>query len=1000
MHALLICSAAMFLSGRLPPVQPLWIELGPANHEHGLATPSGGDGGNVAEMLGGSPCRRISGPNSHYLYVQADAARVPPGCYDVYLAVEYYDDRTEAVRVEYDKAPLVRQTNSFYTLSQDLLLLFDSRQWRRTVIHLPDARFGHGQNFAADLRLAGSAVAVRRIELLFAPPPDYRPGGGEPAALEKVRTHIGPGMELDIGCDVEPGEAALFHAMGVTSIESYVTWQTVEDAGQGKWDWSRWDRQVAILRGAGLKWAPLVVVGPAYATPKWYRDSDRSLPYVCLEHGQPSKIQSLWNPQLRPWVDRFIKAFAERYRDQGIIELVRLGVTGIYGETLYPSGPTDGPIFAIPGLFHNHGGWWAGDPLAVASFRGYLRRRYADLAALNRAWAADYKAFDAIVPMLPEKAPSLRARLDFVDWYLQSMTDFTAFWAATVRKYFPATPIYMSLGGAGEPQYGADFSAQAKAIAPYHTRIRVTNEGSNYAQNFVVTREVVSACRAFGLDYGFEPAGRVSAEGNVARIYNATASGGIHLFCYKGNILQSSESLAAFRRYAPLLLRRTPRVDAALYLPKTSWILDGDCQRRVFAAAHDLRGRLDFEMLDPTTLSTPLAARVKVLAIPDAPYAEAAEIDGLQHWVAGGGILVVATSSERPLLRTPEASDAPSRALVPEVPQGVHLLRPTLRGQPPRRFRLELGSPHDDQYLWSQWYAPERGSMFPHDKLPSPAGKRGAGGVVAPTLLGKPVVPSTIPGMRWTGAKAGFFLPCDPAADATLLLTASLTQRSLPGTNRVLLNGVAIGVLDKSGARTYRFAVPRGLMASRSVAEVVLEVRAFCPRDFGTADNRQLGAAVAAVELAAKGAEHDPPTAVPLAWEFDPAQAARCVRRIGRGAVLAVACRGSGEFSEAVVQALLHPERLLPAGQQLLPSPLAGEGPGVRGRCGQNTKSFLDGRVGADAAPSRTLITAGDGLFATRLSDGVLYYNAGPQSRVVDGIEVPADGIAWRAAGH
>jgi hypothetical protein len=29
-----------------------------------------------------------------------------------------------------------------------------------------------------------------------------------------------------------------------------------------------------------------------------------------------------------------------------------------------------------------------------------------------------------------------------------------------------------------------------------------------------------------------------------------------------------------------------------------------------------------------------------------------------------------------------------------------------------------------------------------------------------------------------------------------------------------------------------------------------------------------------------------------------------------------------------------------------------------------------------------------------------LYYNAGPQSRVVDGIEVPADGIAWRAAGH
>ena len=112
-----------------------------------------------------------------------------------------------------------------------------------------------------------------------------------------------------------------------------------------------------------MKWAPLVVVGPAYATPKWYRESARSAALRLPGARHPSKIQSLWNPQLRPWVDRFIKAFAERYRDQGIIELVRLGVTGIYGETLYPSGPTDGPIFAIPGLFHNHGGWWAGDPL-------------------------------------------------------------------------------------------------------------------------------------------------------------------------------------------------------------------------------------------------------------------------------------------------------------------------------------------------------------------------------------------------------------------------------------------------------------------------------------------------------------------------------------------------------------------------------------------------------------------------------------------------------------
>ena len=85
----------------------------------------------MAETLALSPCRRIHGPKANYLYVKADAARVPPGCYDAYLAVEFYDDRTEAVRVEYDKAPLVRATNSFYTPAQDLVLLCDSRQWRR-----------------------------------------------------------------------------------------------------------------------------------------------------------------------------------------------------------------------------------------------------------------------------------------------------------------------------------------------------------------------------------------------------------------------------------------------------------------------------------------------------------------------------------------------------------------------------------------------------------------------------------------------------------------------------------------------------------------------------------------------------------------------------------------------------------------------------------------------------------------------------------------------------
>ena len=39
------------------------------------------------------------------MYLKADAAVVPPGSYDVYLTVEYFDDGAQAARVQYDKAP-------------------------------------------------------------------------------------------------------------------------------------------------------------------------------------------------------------------------------------------------------------------------------------------------------------------------------------------------------------------------------------------------------------------------------------------------------------------------------------------------------------------------------------------------------------------------------------------------------------------------------------------------------------------------------------------------------------------------------------------------------------------------------------------------------------------------------------------------------------------------------------------------------------------------------
>ena len=195
--------------------------------------------------------------------------------------------------------------------------------------------------------------------------------------------------------------------------------------------------------------------------------------------------------------------------------------------------------------------------------------------------------------------------------------------------------------------------------------------------NFSLTCEIVSAGRAYGLDFGFEPASHVTAEGNVARLYNTTASGGIHFFTYKANLLENGAAATAFRRHVSLLQRRAPQVHAALYLPKTAWALDGGSLHRVLAAAQELRRRVDFEMLDRTTITTPLAKRIRVLAIAEADFAEPEEIENLRHWVEAGGILVARSLPDRPLLRTPDGSDAARNAILATPPANAHLYHST-----------------------------------------------------------------------------------------------------------------------------------------------------------------------------------------------------------------------------------------------------------------------------------------------------------------------------------
>ena len=632
------------------PMPDLTIFLGQQNRGEGLEVLTGGDGANAPVSIEGVPARRITGPRAHYLYVRITHPAWTNAPCLAFVSAEVLDEKFSQLPLEYDRAETVPTLRSLYARAPQNVLLLGGGHWRTVTFFLPDLRLGHGQNGGADFRLAYEGLAVRRLTVSQRPPPGFDPDQPvDPEALRALKTFRPDGMELTFGNDASLADAQLYKAIGVTSVESYVDWAGVEPE-PGRWDWSKWDAQVAILQKAGLKWVPFLIAGPAYATPLWFQKSPESHVFRCLEHGQDSRVQSIFNPDLRPRIAAFLAAFAERYAASHVIENVLLGVTGIYGESIYPAGPEGGWTGKLTGSYHNHHGWWAGDALAVAAFRGAMKKQYGDIAALNTAWGTRYADFSEVITFLPAQAPGDRARADMAEWYQQAMTEWAAFWVAETRHVLPQTEIYLCTGGHGVPSLGADFTAQAKAIAPFGAGIRITNEGSDYTHNFQLTREVATATRLYQTFCGFEPASKVTPTGNVARIYNATASGAHQLHCYTANVLghDPDAALTAFRTNLCWLAPRRPQVSAALYLPRETWAVDEAPLDGCYILARQLRDVTDLDFVTRLSVADGALRDCHLLVLAEAPVLEPAAAAHLEKWVQDGGTLVVATRKHIP----------------------------------------------------------------------------------------------------------------------------------------------------------------------------------------------------------------------------------------------------------------------------------------------------------------------------------------------------------------
>ncbi len=862
------------------PLPPLRIEFDAAGRTigEGLMAPSGGDGTHEPALVAGRPARRLVGDSSRYFYVRITHPAWTGGPVRAWAVLEVYDDRLTSVALQYDRAASPAGPSEPYAVAERRWLT-GSRQWRRLIFELPSLALSGRQNHRADFRLCARDVAVRSVELLPTAPPD----ADAPLPAPPFTVHRPAGMELTLGNDASRDDAAMYRALSVSSVESYVDWAGVEPESN-RWEWSRWDAQVAILSAAGLKWVPFLIAGPAYATPLWFHSSPASHYYRCLEHEQDSRVQSIFNPSWPDYIARFLGAFAARYRDRAPIESLLLGITGIYGESIYPAGPEGGWTAKRTGPYHNHHGWWAADSHAIAAFRAALRTRYRDIAALNRAWGTSYTSFDDVRTVLPDRAPNDRARADFVEWYQQAMTDWCVTWARIVRRHMPETPVYLCTGGDGAPILGADFTAQAKAMAPFRIGIRITNEGSDYAQNFTLTREVATATRLYGTFCGFEPAAGVSPEGNIARIYNATASGARQLHAYADNITADSRAMELFAQWVPLLLPRTPRVDLALYLPRETWALDPAANGRLRELSRELRDVADHDYLTRRSVADGHLRHYRMLVLAEADVLEPAAADAIEHWVRGGGQLLVATRPDRTIgTRLHDLSAWRARMLAPVSEPPPALVVPRLGGTVPAVWRLEIGAPGDEVWLDGDWHGAE---------------SRGAARA------------------RWTGAHATLLAPAEPGVPAVLRLelhvpAAALRSRPV----RIRVDGHLVGTVATAGTQLVQIPVPNPSATGR-LARISVECVPWKPSEVsGSTDTRPLGVELRRVEWRRADAPSDavPASADGLTMSVDPAVLARLTKPVGQGRTVHLAGLAGRPRDLARVVAHLRPD--LPDGQ-------------------------------------------------------------------------------------
>ena len=122
------------------------------------------------------------------------------------------------------------------------------------------------------------------------------------------------------------------------SVSLSLSWGNVE-AADGKYDWSEMDKAIDYWTSLGKKInmrlaADLNTIGyPLAGVPDWIGD-DYGVPYT-VEPGVGTigtRLYDLANPTFLKFHDRFVRVFAERYRDNPMVDVIEIRSYGWWGE--------------------------------------------------------------------------------------------------------------------------------------------------------------------------------------------------------------------------------------------------------------------------------------------------------------------------------------------------------------------------------------------------------------------------------------------------------------------------------------------------------------------------------------------------------------------------------------------------------------------------------------------------------------------------------------------